>query len=112
MMDEARVRRAAGGGELRRAAGDALDRGREHVAHFARRHEKGLAADVVVDAVAPADRVESLPDELLQRRTRPAVVEADVEGGARRAGNDVGGGVADVDGGDLQGRGLERLGAL
>src|SRR6185312_1155798 len=32
MMDEARVRRAAGGGELRRAAGDALDRGREHVA--------------------------------------------------------------------------------
>ena len=43
---------------------------------------------------------------------RVAVVEADVEAGGGLAGDDVGGGVADVDRGHLQVRGLEPVGAL
>ncbi len=65
-----------------------------------------------VERVAAADSVERPLQPVLQRGAGPAVVEADVEGGARLARNDVGGGVADVDGGDLQRRRLEMRGAF
>ncbi len=101
-MDEARVGRAAGGAELRLQARDLRDGALEHVADLARRRQKGFAADLDRKLIAPARGVELFAQPGFELAARPLIVEADVEHRARRARNDVGGGIADIDGRDLQ----------
>src|SRR5262249_26386465 len=98
LMDETRIRGAARRAELGRAAAGALDRGGQQVAHRAGGRQEGFAADAEIELVAPAHRGELLLDPRFEPGAGPAVVEADVEDGARLGRDDVGGGIADIDG--------------
>src|SRR3546814_2234847 len=84
VLDEARVRGAAGGAELRGAAGDRGDGIGKQRAPRARRTEEGLArnpeSEVVAGAAAVVDRtVESLADPGLNGAAGMDIVEAHVE---------------------------------
>ncbi|GCC48855.1 hypothetical protein chiPu_0033194, partial [Chiloscyllium punctatum] len=114
--DEARVRGAARGRELRPAAGGLLDRGNREVGERSGLGDehvrvRRLPVDMRADAVAAGLRqpfVDQLPEALL----RMVVVVADVELGARLAGDHVARGVADVDGGEFEVAGLELRAAV
>src|SRR6516162_10621314 len=114
--DETRVRCAAGGGELRLAAGDLFDRSDRKVGEWTRLSQEYVGVrilphDVGADAVAGSLR-KALVDELLQRLLREMIVEADVEFGTRPARDHVACGIADVDGGELEIGGLELRAAM
>src|SRR3546814_20351745 len=92
VLDEARVRGAAGGAELRGAAGDRGDGIGKQRAPRARRTEEGLArnpeSEVVAGAAAVVDRtVESLADPGLKGAAGMDNVETHVEQ-RRRLGGD------------------------
>ena len=59
-MDEARVRGAAGGAELGRAAGDLLDRGRQDALTSPGGTRKDSPLTWICELVAPARRVEDV----------------------------------------------------
>src|SRR6185312_7526852 len=111
VFDEARVRGAAGSGEFRSRAGRLLDRARDEFGELAGLGEERLAADGEGDvddaAGAARDRIGFAADPVLQALRRLLGVEADVEHRARLGRDDVGGRIADIDGGEGQGRRLE-----
>src|SRR3954465_15140149 len=110
-VDEAGVGGAAGGAEFGGAAGHRADRRRQMVADQAGRYQEGFAADLPGKRVFAADAGKPLVDPGLELVAGPQIVEADVEGGLRLAGDHIGGRVADIDRGDLQPGSLEMLGA-
>ena len=71
----------------------------------------GIEVDVSRRPSAAASRSRGA-GRRVQRHRRPVVVEADVEARPRLAGNDVEGGIADIDAGDLEVRRLEVLAAV
>ena len=112
--------RAAGGGELRPAAGDCLDGVRQTadqrgVVGQERdgvcRLEHQLIGKRSRSSRPERRRLDGPPDAprdlFLQRLDRPDVVEADVEGDLHLGRHDIGGAVAGLDRGDLQIGGLE-----
>src|SRR3546814_5899593 len=107
VFDEARVRGAAGGAELRGAAGDRGDGIGKQRAPRARRTEEGLArkpeSEVVAGAAAVVDRtVESVADPGLKDAAGMDIVEAHVKQLSRLVGDHMGSGVAECERGELQ----------
>ena len=114
VLDEARVRGAAGGRELGRTPGLGLDRRADEVDERRPAAVRKLSLDGRSDGVADAVAGGGLAASRSISASRLAVsgvVEADVEARARLGGNDVDGRVADVDRGDLEVRGVEMRGA-
>src|SRR5690606_33382793 len=104
--DEARVRGAATSGIVRAAAGERLNgigKDIDVAAERGKERARGHAGDGEVDRAAPGvDASNAAADPVGQGVGRPEVVVADVEVEAAAGGNDVGHGIADVDGGQLK----------
>ena len=80
----------------------------DQIGERARLGEERLARNQRIDASRAGASSATIATDLgFQRVTRLLVVEADVEPRARRAGDDVGGGIADLDVGDFEVGGLE-----
>ena len=107
-----RIRRAAGGREFGREAGDFGDGIGNQAAERTGRGEEGFAVDTRGDGRARAFGGGDGGDAVDQRLTVLEVVEADAEPGGCLGGDDIGGGIGDVDGGDLDVRRLEPVGAV
>ena len=106
ILDEARVRGAAGGRELRLAAGHLGDGGGGKIGE-----RSGLGDEDVgvrrlpVEGIMDAARGGSLRaafDQRLERGLAVVVVVADVEARARLAGNEIDGRIADIDRGEFE----------
>ena len=116
ILDEARVRRAAGGRKLRLAAGDFGDGGDGEIGERSRLGDEHVGVRrLPVDGklhAAGGGGLRALLDQRLERSLAVAVVEADVEARARFAGNEVDRRVADIDGGEFKMRRIEMLAAV
>src|SRR5580704_17495715 len=116
ILDEARIRGTTGGREFRLTAGHFGDRGCGEIGEWARLCDEdvGVRRQPVEGIKHAAGRgvAGALFEQCLERSLAVAVVVADVEAGARFAGNEIDGLIPDVDRGELEVRRRELRAAV